>query len=324
MHALYIYTTQAQPTLPEDLRYDALYTDNTDKRPSLQTLLETLQPYDTLFLLTECHLAKSLREALPVLYTLADKNVTVHVLRNNVAYAGKNSLFSSIPEKAPEQVRKLRASFFKRRCKGGMDKAHKEGVYMGRRKNPLPSNFNEVLQKIRNKEINFTVGAQLCNMRYTTFVHEVHKLDENPPQYVIKRRQPELTEAESGTIEHYIDKGLSFNETVLAMYDDKKLVPSLRKLPRNALELLLELYQIFRNYEAKGYMQRAKQAGRQMGRKKIPLPKGYMQVARRFWRGEITGLLAADELKMAYSTFMHRTEKIAREKGWGERVIKKN
>ena len=319
MHALYIYTTQ-NPQIPADLRYDALYTDNTPPRPSLHTLLTTLQPYDTLFLLTECHLSKSLRYALSILHSLAEKNVTVHVLRNNVAYAGKNSLFSSIPLTAPEQIRKLRASFSKRRCKGGIDRARKQGMYNGRKKHPLPKNFMDVVRRVQSREINYMIGSALCHMKYSTFVHAVHMLEENPPQYHTYQRKPEVTEAQEGTLEHYTDKGLSFNDTMLAMYDDKKLVPSLCAMPRNVFALLLELFQAFRNYKAVEYFQKARQEGRSIGRKKVQLPKGYMEVAQRFWQGEITGLTAAALVKMAYSTFMHKTAAIAREKGWGERV----
>ena len=276
MHALYIYISKDIPTppkLPEGMRYDALYTDNAYQRTSLRTLLDALQPYDTLFLVSEAHLAKSLRGALAILHELANKNVTVHVLRNNVAYAGKNSLFSSIPEKAPEAVRSLRAAFVGRRAKGGIDKAHAKGIFGGRKKIPLPRNFKKVAEQVRNKEINYTTGAQLCKMAYTTFVHEVHRLEENPPQYHVSQRKPELTEAEPGTFEAYIDRGMSFSETVLVMYDSGDFTTGLFRLPRNALELLLELFQVFRNYRSTEYMQKAKLAGKQCGRKKLALPE---------------------------------------------------
>ena len=304
------------------MRYDALYSDSTQLRPALHTLLHALQPYDTLFLLTEAHLSRSLRYALPILHALADRNITVHVLRNNVAYAGKNSLYSSIPENAPEVVRKLRAAFFKRRCKGGIDRAHREGMCRVRKKKPLPKNFKEVAERVRNKEINFTVGAELCKMAYTTFVHEVHMLEENPPQYHKYQRKQELTEAEPGTLEHYIDRGMSFNDTMLAMYDDGKMIQVLRRLPRNALELLLELFQVFHNYKAREHLQMARQSGTQIGRKKIELPSNFTEVAQRYWQGEITGLIASAKVKMAYRTFMRKADEIAREKKWGEKKAK--
>ena len=66
-------------------------------------------------------------------------------------------------------VAQTEREFIHQRQAEGIEAAKKRGVQFGKKRNPLPENFNALKKQYQNGEISYRQAAERCGMSVTTF-----------------------------------------------------------------------------------------------------------------------------------------------------------
>ncbi len=78
------------------------------------------------------------------------------------------SILSFFADNERKNIRKRQAE--------GIAAAKARGVHLGRRRNPVPDNFPDTVQKWKNGEICLSEALSICNMKQATFYRRVKEL----------------------------------------------------------------------------------------------------------------------------------------------------
>lgn len=88
-----------------------------------------------------------------------------------------------------------------------------------------------------------------------------------------------------------------------------KSAKHLTMLPIESLQALLDIERAFQVKKQRDTVADARRRGISFGRSEKDVPENYAEVMHTFLQGELSGLKAAEELHMPYSTFMWRARK---------------
>ena len=67
-------------------------------------------------------------------------------------------------------------TYIRQRQAEGIAAAKARGVHLGRRKNPVPHNFNEIMKKWEEGDLKLSEALELCNMKESTFYRRVREV----------------------------------------------------------------------------------------------------------------------------------------------------
>ncbi|MBQ7456535.1 MAG: recombinase family protein [Desulfovibrio sp.] len=172
MHVLYLKTNANSPAVPPLLlsrAFDALYTDNQHSTEGRSACLENLKAGDTLYVERESCMGESLPEVISVFRTLAERGVHVWIDAKQKLIPSSESPYLKLTALLGQALQHFKRDFFKTRSEEGRERAKAKGQILGRKKNALPSNFEEMKKAYQEGTISGPVAAKACNMPVTTF-----------------------------------------------------------------------------------------------------------------------------------------------------------
>lgn len=145
---------------------------NTD-RPELKAMLEYLREGDTLTVESYSRLARDTRDLLDIVDKLHKKGVTFISQKEQIdtsTPAGRFmfSVFASLAQFEREQILIRQAE--------GIAAAKAAGKHLGRKKAPIPENFEKVVKAWRKKEITAVEAMKQTNMTKTLFYQTVKNM----------------------------------------------------------------------------------------------------------------------------------------------------
>lgn len=99
----------------------------------------------------------------PILDTRASKDLFGTVISDLVL-----SILSFCAENERTYIRQRQAE--------GIAAARARGVHLGRRRNPVPPNFNDIIKRWENGELKISEVLKICNMKESTFYRRLREL----------------------------------------------------------------------------------------------------------------------------------------------------
>ncbi|MBP3900234.1 MAG: recombinase family protein [Blautia sp.] len=99
----------------------------------------------------------------PILDTRASKDLFGTVISDLVL-----SILSFCAENERTYIRQRQAE--------GIAAARARGVHLGRRRNPVPHNFNDIIKRWENGELKISEVLKICNMKESTFYRRLREL----------------------------------------------------------------------------------------------------------------------------------------------------
>lgn len=99
----------------------------------------------------------------PILDTRASKDLFGTVISDLVL-----SILSFCAENERTYIRQRQAE--------GIAAARARGVHLGRRRNPVPHNFNDIIKRWENGELKTSEVLKICNMKESTFYRRLREL----------------------------------------------------------------------------------------------------------------------------------------------------
>lgn len=172
--------------LGQGIDRDSIYVDKisgaTFERPSYKRMMRKVKKGDVIFILSIDRLGRNYEEIIeqwqlitkkkkadivvidmPLLDTRQGKDLVGTFISDLVL-----QLLSFVAENERNNIRERQAE--------GIAVAKARGVKFGRPTRPLPDNFNEVAERVHNKEISMRAGARICDMPATSFATQYKKI----------------------------------------------------------------------------------------------------------------------------------------------------
>lgn len=159
-----------QKVLMEEKGIDKLFIDKCSgkdtNRPKLKELMEFVREGDTVYIESFSRLARSTTDLLSLVESLKDREVSL--------VSCKESLNTSTPQGKLMLTMLGAIAEFERDCilerqKEGIAIAKAEGKYKGRKKIDFPSNWEEVYNRYKTREINGNKAMEILDLKRSTF-----------------------------------------------------------------------------------------------------------------------------------------------------------
>jgi len=180
MEVLYLLTNPARPEecqLPPTAKLGAVYSDKVGQEQiGLKTCLASLKQGDTLYVARERHLSRDFGKAIELMGSLARKGVNIWLGRTGQLLESKTSPVLALSPDSADAIVNFCKAFTLRKSMQGFQKAKKAGTRVGRRENPLPSNFEEARVAWKSGKMTQAEAARMCGMSVSTFAKKAYFL----------------------------------------------------------------------------------------------------------------------------------------------------
>lgn len=160
------HTERQQETLKHlDVHIDKVFTDKcsgkTLKRPQLKACMDYLRDGDTLYINEYSRLARSTKDLLNLLDTLDSKGVRVVSLKEKLdTHTPQGEFMLTVMAGMAQFERTLMLQ----RQREGIAEAKKQGKYKGRKQIDKPSNWKDLYEQYRTRQITATALAKDLNV----------------------------------------------------------------------------------------------------------------------------------------------------------------
>lgn len=172
--------TEQQRSLLEKYGIDRWYEEKVSakdtNRPKLQEMLDWVREGDTIYIRDFSRLARSTQDLLDITTQLKEKGVKL--------VSDKENIDSSTPHGELMLTMIGAINAFERanlleRQKEGIAIAKEKGVYKGRKQIDFPSNWDEVYNKWKHREITGSEAMEQLDLKRTTFYKLVKEYEAN-------------------------------------------------------------------------------------------------------------------------------------------------
>lgn len=153
----------------EEIFIDRISGKNTD-RPELKRMMEYVRQGDVVIVESISRFARNTKDLLNLIEQLNQKQVDFVSKKETIDTATPSGKFMLTVFGA---VAELEREYILQRQREGIEIAKAEGKYKGRKKKPLPDNFNKIVQQWRNGEITARKAMKLLGMSSSTFYRNV-------------------------------------------------------------------------------------------------------------------------------------------------------
>lgn len=135
-------------------------------RPELNRMLEYAREGDTVYIHSFDRLARSTKDLLDIVEELQSKGIHLVSSKENIdtSTATGKLMFTMIGA-----IAEFERTNLLERQREGIAIAKKEGKYMGRKSIGYPSNWKEVYNKYKTRELTGTKAMELLNLKRNTF-----------------------------------------------------------------------------------------------------------------------------------------------------------
>lgn len=130
-------------------RYDAVYSDTTQKRTGLAACLRALKKGDVLHIARETHLGDAMADVVEILAALARKGVDVRLGRTGTTLHAESSPYLPLTANVVAAFRAFVNAMRRHRAVQGIKRARAEGKPFGKPRLPLLENFTEMVRDWR-------------------------------------------------------------------------------------------------------------------------------------------------------------------------------
>ena len=163
----------------EDKLIDKMYIEKASgkdtNRPKLKEMLDYVREGDTIYIQDFSRLARNVKDLLSIVDQLQDKGVNLISLKENLDLntpQGKLQLtmLGAIYEFERAMIRERQAE--------GIAIAKAKGKYKGRKKITFPSNWEEVYQKWKRREINGIKAREQLGLKRNTFYNLIKEYEQ--------------------------------------------------------------------------------------------------------------------------------------------------
>lgn len=172
--------TEQQRSLLEKYGIDRWYEEKVSakdtNRPKLQEMLDWVREGDTIYIRDFSRLARSTKDLLDLMDKLDEKGVKL--------VSEKENIDTSTPQgklmlKMIAAINEFERENLLERQKEGIAIAKEKGVYKGRKQIDFPSNWDEVYNKWKHREITGSEAMEQLDLKRTTFYKLVKEYEAN-------------------------------------------------------------------------------------------------------------------------------------------------
>lgn len=157
----------------EEIFIDRMSGKNTD-RPELKRMMEYVRQGDTVIVESISRFARNTKDLLNLIEQLNQKHVEFISKKETIDTSTPTGKFMLTVFGA---VAELEREYILQRQREGIEIAKAQGKYKGRKKKPLPENYDKVIRQWQNGEISAKKAMQLLEMSSSTFYRRVSSTD---------------------------------------------------------------------------------------------------------------------------------------------------
>lgn len=143
-------------------------------RPKLNEMLDYIRQGDTVYIQDFSRLARNVKDLLKIVEQLQEKQVNLISLKENIDL---NSAVGKLQLTMLGAIYEFERSIAKERQAEGIAIAKAKGKYKGRKKIEIPSNFEEVYNKWKIRELTGKEAMEILGLKRNTFYKFIKEYD---------------------------------------------------------------------------------------------------------------------------------------------------
>ncbi len=174
-----------QEVLMSELGVEIIFIDRASgknmERPELKKLLNFVHEGDVVIVESISRFARNTKDLLNLIEHLNEKNVEFISKKETIDTSTPTGKFMLTIFAA---VAELEREYLLQRQREGIEIAKELGKYKGRKKKPLPNNFDNVIEQWQDGIITAKQAMELLDMPSSTFYRKIHETDEIKTDYL--------------------------------------------------------------------------------------------------------------------------------------------
>lgn len=136
-------------------------------RPQLNALMDYVRDDDYVYVDSMDRLARNVQNLRKIIDTLNTKGVTIHFVKENLIFSGKDSPMSNLMLMMMGSFAEFEHSLIRERQLYGIAQAKKSGKYKGRSKSITPEKMEQINQMMLTRKPKREIAKEVGISRYT-------------------------------------------------------------------------------------------------------------------------------------------------------------